>query len=134
MAEAVVLLWQQEIDQEQSAPEALRNMGLSYFQRMMSHPHELRLQFQAISEVDGNKIARQLRQDHQNYVRFIEIVLRKGIRQCTMGRDEDVAAMGSPFDGIGILMNGTTLLSFERSLGGDRGDEIMDDVICSPQG
>jgi AcrR family transcriptional regulator len=67
MSERILLLWQEELDQEQDALEAMRNMGLSFFRRMMSHPHELKVQFQAISEVDDNKIARQLRQDHENY-------------------------------------------------------------------
>lgn len=131
MSDSILLLWQQEVDQEEDALKAMRNMGITYFERMMRHPDELKVQFQAISEVHDKQIASQLRQDHQKYMRFIEKVIRKGIRQGTVRKDLDVPTMAFLFDGVGILMNMMRLLSVDRSFGPKRVRDLIDHVIAS---
>jgi AcrR family transcriptional regulator len=131
MSERVVASWQAEVDREEDAVKALRNMGLTYYRRMMKHPDELRVQFQAISEVADKEIAERLRRDHENYMRFITKVLRKGIRQGSIRKDVDVEMLGFLFDGGGILMNMMKLLSFEKRFTETRVRRLMNHLVDS---
>lgn len=131
MSERVVASWQEEVDREEDALRALRNMGITYYQRMKKHPEELRVQFQAISEIAEKEIAERLRRDHQNYVRFITGVVRKGMRQGSVRKDLDVDMLGFLFDGGGILMNMMKLLSFERKFNEKTVLRLMDHLVDS---
>lgn len=127
----VIVVWQQELDKEQDALRGLRNMGTSYFERMRKHPAELRVQFQAISEVNDRDIAKQLHRDHEDYMRFIAKVLERGIRQGSVRRDLDVRALAFLFNGVGILMNMMSLLAFDRKFTRARATALMDHLIGS---
>jgi AcrR family transcriptional regulator len=131
MSERVVASWQEEVEREEDALLALRNMGVTYFERMKKHPEELRVQFQAISEIADQEIAERLRRDHQNYMRFIKKVIRKGIRQGSVRQDIDVEMLGFLFDGGGILMNMMKLLSFERRFNEATVLRLMDHFVDS---
>ena len=131
MSERVIILWRREVDNEEDALKALQNMAITYYRRMMKHPEQLKVQFQAISEVDDRDIARQLRQDHRNYRRFIEEVVKKGLRQGTIRKDLDVPTMGFLLDGVGILMNMMKLLSFHKELDEKGLRKIMDIIMHS---
>jgi len=131
MSERIVTSWQQEVDREEDALLALRNMGITYYRRMKRHPEELRVQFQAISEVADPQIAARLRKDHQNYMRFITGVIRKGMRQGSVRRDLDVEMLGFFFNGGGILMNMMRLLSFERKFNEKTVLRLMDHLVDS---
>ena len=131
MSERVVAAWQAEVDREEDALKALRNMGVTYYRRMMKHPDELRVQFQAISEVADGEIAERLRRDHESYMRFITEVIRKGIRQGSIRKDLDIEMLGFLFDGGGILMNMMKLLSFERRFTETRVRRLMDHLVDS---
>ena len=131
MSERVVASWQEEVDREEDVPLALRNMGLTYFQRMKKHPEELRVQFQAISEIADPEIADRLREDHESYVRFITKVIRRGVRQGSVREDVDVEMLGFLFNGGGILMNMMKLLSFEKKFNEKTVLRLMDHLIDS---
>ena len=131
MSDRVIILWQQEVENEEDAVKAIERMAITYYRRMMKHPQELKVQFQAISEVDDRDIARQLRQDHRNYRRFIEEVIKKGIRQGSVRKDLDVPTTGFLLDGVGILMNMMKLLSFHRELTEKSLRKMMDMLIHS---
>jgi AcrR family transcriptional regulator len=131
MSERVVASWQEEVDREEDALQALRNMGITYYRRMKKHPEELRVQFQAISEIADREIVQRLREDHENYVRFITKVIRKGMRQGSVRKDLDVEMLGFLFDGGGILMNMMKLLSFERKFNEKLVLRLMDHLVDS---
>jgi len=131
MSERVLLAWQEELDREEDALEALRNMGTTYYRRMMQHPEELRVQFQAISEIAEKEIAERLRRDHQSYICFITGVIEKGIRQGSVRKDLDVEMLGFFFDGGGILMNMMKLLSFEGRFSESMVGRLMDHMVDS---
>jgi len=131
MSERILALWQDEQDSEEDALRALRKMAMTYHTRMTRHPDELRVQFQAISEVSDKEIADQLRRDHENYMRSITAVLERGIRQGTMRRDLDVTALAFLFNGAGILMNMMQLLAFDRELTGARIGVLVDHLLDS---
>jgi len=131
ISQRILILWQEEFDREEDATQALRNMGMRYFDRIEKHPHELRVQFQAISEISDRAIAERLRQDHEQYMRFIEKVLKKGIRQGTVRKDLQVSTLAFLFDGVGILMNMMRLLAFDRKFNHARAGALMDHLLDS---
>jgi AcrR family transcriptional regulator len=131
MLERILSFWQDEQDREPDALQALRNMGIGYYQRMTQHPDELRVQFQAISEVSDAAIAAQLRRDHQHYMRSIAAVLRRGIRQGAIRGDLDVDTLAFLFNGAGILMNMMRLLAFDREFSEARAGALIDHLLES---
>jgi AcrR family transcriptional regulator len=131
MSDRIVAAWQEEVDREEDALLAIRNMGITYFARMKKHPEELRVQFQAISEIADPQIAERLRRDHENYMRFIKKVIRKGIRQGSVREGVDVDMLGFLFNGGGILMNVMKLLSFERRFNETTVVRLMDHFVDS---
>lgn len=131
MSERIVTLWQDEQDREEDALRALRNMAMKYHARMTQHRDELRVQFQAISEVSDEAIAAQLRCDHENYMRSISAVLERGIRQGTIRGDLDVTTLAFLFNGAGILMNMMQLLAFDRELDEARIGVLVDHLLDS---
>jgi AcrR family transcriptional regulator len=131
ISQRILILWQEEVDKEEDAARALRNMGMRYFERIQKHPDELRVQFQAISEVSDPAIAKRLRRDHEQYMRFIEKVLEKGVRQGTVRKDLPVKTLAFLFDGMGILMNMMRLLAFDRRFDHARAGALMDHLLDS---
>jgi AcrR family transcriptional regulator len=131
MSRRIIASWQDALDKEEDATRALRDMGIGYYDRMQRHPDELRVQFQAISEVSDRDIASRLRQDHEDYMRFIAQVLKKGIRQGTVRRDLDVSMLAFLFNGAGILMNMMRLLALDRKFTRARVTTLTDHLIQS---
>ena len=127
----IVTAWQEEVDREEDATKALRNMGITYYRRMKQHPDELRVQFQAISEIADKEIAKRLRRDHESYVRFIGGVIRKGMRQGSVRKDLDTEMLAFLFNGGGILMNMMKLLSLDRRFNDAMVLRYMDHLIDS---
>ncbi len=122
----VITVWQEEVDKEQDALEALRNMGMTYFTRMIEHPDEVKVQFQAISEVADEDIAAQLRRDHENYLKFFKQILNKGIDQGRVRPDLNVQAVAGIYDALGVMLNLAKLLSFDQILSDKTTQGILD--------
>ena len=99
-------------------------------------PADLEVRFQHActavhAEIADREIATRLREDHQNYLRFITKVIRKGVRQGSVRKDLDVDMLGFLFDGGGILMNMMKLLSFERKFNEKTVLRLMDHLVDS---
>jgi len=131
MSSRILTFWQDEINKEPNAYRALRNMGLTYFSRMSKHPDELRVQFQAIAEVENPEILERLHQDHQNYMDLINKVIQRGIREGSFRKDVNPAVLGWLFDGVGILMNMMNLLSFKEEFNEKTVTKIIDHLLES---
>ena len=108
---------------------SLRGMGNTYYKRMSQHSEELRVQFQAISEIETPTIARRLRKDHENYVAYFTKVLEKGIRKGTIRKDLDVKTVAWVFNGMGILMNVARLLKFDKEFDEKMAKRIADYMV-----
>jgi AcrR family transcriptional regulator len=128
MSERILIFWQEEVDKEQDALDAMRNMALAYLTRMRSHPDEVRVQFKAIAEVNDGFIAEQLRLDHQNYREFIGKVLKKGIQQGRIREDVDVDALTWIYDAVGVRLNLAKLLSLDEEFNEEILTKILDHV------
>jgi len=131
MSSRILTFWQEEINKEPNAYRALRNMGLTYFRRMSKHPDELRVQFQAIAEVENPEILKRLHQDHQNYMDLINKVIQRGIQEGSFRKDVNSAVLGWLFDGVGILMNMMNLLSFKEEFNEKTVAKIIDHLLES---
>jgi TetR/AcrR family transcriptional regulator len=114
MADRIITFWQAEVDRAPDAYQAMRNMAMTYYRRMVRHPAELKVQFQAIAEVEDPDIARQLHQDHERYLEFIAGVIRQGIEQGVIRKDVQAETLAWLFNGFGITMNMMMILSFKQ--------------------
>ena len=65
------------------------------------------------------------------YMRFIGKVLEKGKRQRKIRKDVDVETLSWLFDGVGILMNMTNLLSFKETFDEDEVLKLTNHIIDS---
>ena len=129
MSTRILTFWKEEIEKEPNPYTALRNMGITYFRRMSRHPDELNVQFKAIAEVKNPEIARRLHQDHHEYMKLIQTVIKKGKQQGVFKKDADAVIQGFIFDGVGILMNMMHLLSFKDQFTEKRVIKIIDHLL-----
>jgi len=104
----------EEGNKEENALEAIRNMAKTFYNLIVNHPDEVKVQFQAISEVDDKEIADRLHQDHEDYMRFIRSVIGRGMQQGTVRKDLDVDTLVLLLDGVGVFIELMKLLSFEK--------------------
>jgi AcrR family transcriptional regulator len=114
MSERIIFFWQQELDREPDALQALRNMVLAYYRRVKKHPDELKIHSQAVSEIGDEAIRLQLREDYQSYMRFVEKVIQNGIRQGVIRENADTEAMTFLYTGGGSIVNTMILLAFDE--------------------
>jgi AcrR family transcriptional regulator len=131
MSTRILTFWEEEIEKEPDAYQALRGMGITYFRRMSRHPDELKVQFKAIAEVSNPEIADRLQQDHQNYMNLIRKVIKKGVRDGSFRKNVDTVSLGFLFDGVGILMNMMNLLSFGDTFNEKTATKIIDHLLES---
>ena len=114
MSKRIIFFWRQEVEREPDALQALRNMVLVYYRRVKKHPDELKIHSQAVSEIGDEAIRMRLRKDYQSYMRFVEKVIKNGIRQGVIRENADVEAMTFLYTGGGIIVNMMVLLAFDR--------------------
>ena len=131
MSRRIIQLWKEAVSQKQRVPDILHNMGMTYYCRMIQHPDELKIHFQAVSEIDDPDIRERLRKDHQDYVEFIGSVLQKGIDEGSIRKDLSLEETAWLFNGFGILMNMVKLLSFDRLFNEKGIARMLDHLIDS---
>jgi AcrR family transcriptional regulator len=129
MSQRIITFWQEELEKYEDVSDVLRAMGRTYYERMIRHPEELKVQFQAISEIDNPAIAERLRKDHEYYVAFFSKVLKKGVRKGTIREDLDVRTVAWIFNGMGILMNMSRILKFDKEFDQQRIKKITEYMI-----
>lgn len=126
----VLAFWQSEAGREPDPVKALREMGTAYVDRLNEHPDELKVQFQAISEVDDPEIATRLKDHHRTYVSFIEDIVRRGIRSGHVNAGIDPRSFAFIFDGMGVMSNIMHLVS-EDSYDAARVADMTDLLLAS---
>jgi len=114
MSGRIISRLREEENKEENALEAIRNMAKTFYNLIVNHPDEVKVQFQAISEIDDKEIADRLHQDHEDYMRFIRSVIERGIQQGTVRKDLDVDRLVLLLDGVGVFIELMKLLSFEK--------------------
>lgn len=129
MSERIISRLREEGGKEEDALQAIRNMSKTFYSLIVSHPDEVKVQFQAISEIDDAEIADRLRRDHEDYMRFIRSLIERGIDQGTVRKDADVGSLVLLLDGVGVLIELMKLLSLEERLTEEAAGAMTDRVI-----
>lgn len=120
--------WEEQINNESSAASRLREMGISYFRSMKEHPDELKVQFQAVSEIDDPEIAMRLKEHHLSYITLIETLINEGIQSGEFPSDTRAKSIAYIFDSLGVFSNLMHLLgNTEFNL--SEADHIMDHLL-----
>jgi AcrR family transcriptional regulator len=131
MSDRILTFWENEIDPQTRPLDKLRAMGLGYYQRMLKHPNELKVQLLAISGIDDKEIFNQLRSDHQKYIDYISRVIQLGIDQGEIRPEVDVNALAFAYNGAGIMMNMMRLLSIQHNFNKATVTYLLDHWIAS---
>ena len=129
MSERTVLLLQEEVTREPDALKAMKNMATTYYNMVVDHADEVKVHFQAISEICDNDIAERLHQDQDDYMRFIRDLVDNGVRQGSFREDLDVDSLVLLLDGVGVFMNLMKLLSFEEQFTEQTVARMVDHLI-----
>ena len=125
----IITIWEAETEKNLNALSTLKNMGTAYYHRMKDHPDELKVQFQAISEIDDEDIANQLRQDHIRYIGYFESILKKGVREGSIRSGIDSRGYAFLFNGAGITLNMMQLLALNIEFIDNHIDQFLDQYI-----
>ena len=125
----IITIWEAETEKNLNALSTLKNMGTAYYHRMKDHPDELKVQFQAISEIDDEDIANQLRQDHIRYIGYFESILKKGVREGSIRSGIDSRGYAFLFNGAGITLNMMQLLALNIEFIDNHIDQFLDQYL-----
>ena len=125
----IITIWEAETEKNLNALSTLKNMGTAYYHRMKDHPDELKVQFQAISEIDDEDIANQLRQDHIRYIGYFESILEKGVREGSIRSGIDSRGYAVLFNGSGITLNMMQLLALNIEFIDNHIDQFLDQYL-----
>jgi hypothetical protein len=104
-------------------------MSRTFYKLIVSHPDEVKVQFQAISEIDDPEISDRLRRDHEDYMRFIRSVIERGIGQGRVRKNADVDSLVLLLDSVGVFIELMKLLSFEERLTEEAASGMTERVI-----
>lgn len=125
----VIRLWEEEYRKSDNVLDLIRSMDQAYYSRMIKHHDELKLQFQAISEVDNPMVADRLRRDHEYYLGYFKKILSEGIKEGTIRKDIDVATIAWIFNGIGLVTNMAHLLKLGENFDEHTIEKIAEQMI-----
>ncbi len=86
----------------------------------------IKVQFQAISEIDDEDIANQLRQDHIRHIGYLEFILKKGVREGSISSIIDARGYAFLFNGAAITLNMLQLLALNIEFIDNHIDQFLD--------
>ncbi len=109
--ERILVFWKNEAAGAGDPIDTLHAMGLAYYRRIAKNPDDLKVQFQAISEVDDREVSVRLRKHHRRYRNFVAALVERGISEGSVRADVDPQTIGYLFDGAGVSMNMLKILS-----------------------
>lgn len=113
------------------AMRLLEEAGQVYLAGLRDHANESKIQFQALAESDDPEIARRLRENHEQYVRFFAQLVERGQREGVIRTDVDPMVAGWALNGIGFTLTMTRLLQFESEEADERIGEMLIDASLS---
>ncbi len=128
--ERILEIWSQVAASEGGdGLSVLRRMGRVYLENLRTHPDEVKIQFQALAESDDPDIARQLRENHKEYVRFLARFVERGKREGVVRADADPYAGAWLLNGIGFTLTLVRLLGLDQEVGKRRAGEMMEGYL-----
>ena len=109
-------IWQAIAYDVEDPLETLWSIGVHYYDHLQSHSGNMKLQFQAVSEVDDPAIRQALHENFAAFVRFVSETLDEGKRRGIVRRDVDSRLLAWQFLGIGLTLDLMHMLGFSAEL------------------
>ena len=125
----ILEIWQPIAAEEPDAMSVLRRIGSIYLESLRTHSDDLKIQFQALAESDDPEIGRQLRQNHEAYVRFFTKLIERGKREGVIRADADPYAAGWFLNGFGFTLTLVNLLHFDQKVGEQRVEKMINGYL-----
>ena len=130
IGQRILEIWQQVVASEEGdSLAALRRMVRIFVETLRTHSDEIKVQFQALAESDDPDIARQLRENNKDYVRFLAQLIDRGKSEGIVRADVDPYAAGWFINGIGFTLTLVRLLDFDQDVGERRVVEMIDGYL-----
>lgn len=130
IGQRILEIWQQVVASEEGdSLAALRRMVRIFVEGLRACDDELKIQFQALAESDDPDIARQLRENNKDYVRFLAQLIDRGKSEGIVRVDVDPYAAGWFINGIGFTLTLVRLLDFDQGVGERRVVEMIDGYL-----
>lgn len=124
VGELTLRSWQEAADQEPDDFELLRRIGAKQFEATLKSPELLKVQFQALSEVDDPEIRHLLKDNFASYVSFLSGVVERGQRTGRIGPSVSPEVLAWNLLAIGFTLNLTSLLGLSEELTFDKLDAM----------
>lgn len=109
----------------------LRRIGLSQYEIVLARPDTLKLQFQALSEVEDPEIKETLRRHFASYAQFLSGIIVRGKDNGQFAADLDVMVAAWQLISIGFTLNLTSLLGFDQELGREQLEVMGDNLVIT---
>lgn len=106
--------WQDAEARESDPLALLRTIGMAHYAATHAHPETLRIQFQALSEVEDADVKEALRKSFQGYLDFLVGIIRRAVARGQLAPDTDALATAWQFLSIGFTFNLSSLLGFQE--------------------
>lgn len=116
VGELTLRSWQEAAEQELDAAASLRRIGARQFEATLKSPELLKVQFQALSEVDDAEIRQLLCDNFSSYVEFLGGIVERGQRAGRIAPSLAPAVLAWNLLAIGFTLNLTSLLGLSESL------------------
>lgn len=131
VGESTLRHWQ---DLASDAPDPLallRRIGTSQYEIVLKRPDTLKIQFQALSEVEDDDIRATLRRHFAAYADFLTEALDAGKRERLLAGDLDVTSAAWQLISVGFTLNLASLLGFEQEFSRERMQLMGDRMILA---
>lgn len=128
--------WQEAASREPDPIQLLRQIGLAHYEATHAHPESLRIQFQALSEVEDEDVKQVLRESFEAYLGFLGQIVDRAKEVGAIDRAVDSQAMAWQFLSIGFTFNLSSLLGFQSVVTRDTvdlmGSQLLQSLSPSP--
>ncbi|MBO9541139.1 TetR/AcrR family transcriptional regulator [bacterium] len=123
--------WQELASDAPDPLTLLRRIGTSQYEIVLKRPDTLKIQFQALSEVEDDEIRAALRRHFASYADFLMKVLDAGRAARLLAADLDVTAAAWQLISVGFTLNLASLLGFEEEFSRERMQLMGDQMILT---
>ncbi len=120
VGERMLALWQSFMNECENPIEALTKISADYYERALRRRGELKVLFQALSEVDDPDIRAALKRQFASYVALLEEIIQRAQEQGVIQASVDALAAAWSFLSVGFTLNLVSLLKLEEQLNRDR--------------
>lgn len=109
-------IWQGIVEKSENPLEALGKICFNYYERAVTRKGDLKVLFQALSEVDDKEIRNALKMQFSNYVDLLQNIYEQALKQGLVQADLDARAAAWGFLSFGFTLNLVGLLNMEGEM------------------